>query len=112
MTQFSQSVVERQQIIRQFYEQQIEEQGYFIDGFVDLGKFAGATRIAEDKKPTWWDRPIDGNDFNGGAPKWSEYTALAIDDYKRWSEKKALSTEQNGNITRLVMFTQESIQNM
>jgi hypothetical protein len=212
MSQSSQPV-DRRQVIRQFYEQQIEEQGYFIDGFVDFmpdkrigrvellitgdwgeygcegdfdsveieeikgvqqtvpqsiieafdrhvwfsqhsltnifafkipveeedtyvigisgmagdgydncctfieifnesGTFAGATSIGEDEKPTWWDRPIDGNDFNGGAPKWSEYPALAMEDHKRWSEKMAVSSEQDGNITRLVMFTQESVQNM
>jgi hypothetical protein len=209
MTQFHQPI-DRQQIIRQFYEQQVKEQGYFIDGFVDFmpdrrigrvellttgdwgeygcegefdsveiekiqetvpqsiieafdrhawfsqhsltnifvfkipveeqdtyiigifgmagdgydnccifieifdesGKFAGATSICEDKKLTWWNRPIDGNDFNGGAPKWSEYPALAMDNYKRWSKKMAVNTEQDGNITRLVMFTPESVQNM
>ena len=31
----------------------------FIEIFDELGKFAGATSIVEDKKPTWLDRPID-----------------------------------------------------
>jgi hypothetical protein len=84
----------------------------FIEIFDELGKFSGATSIVENEKPTWLDRPIDGNDFNGGAPKWSEYPALAMDDYKRWSEKMSLNKEQDGNITRLVMFTQESVQTM
>ena len=84
----------------------------FIEIFDESGTFAGATSIGEDEKPTWWDRPIDGNDFNGGAPKWSEYPALAMEDHKRWSEKMAGSSEKDGNITRLVMFTQESVQNM
>jgi hypothetical protein len=84
----------------------------FIEIFDESGKFAGATSICEDKKPTWWNRPIDGNDFNGGVPKWSEYPALAMDNYKGWSEKMAVDTEKDRNTTRLVMFTPESVQNM
>ncbi len=208
MTQSNQSV-DRQQIIRQFYERQIEEQSYFMDGFVyfmpnkrigrvellttgdwgeygcegdfdsveiekiskavpqkvieafdrhiwfsqhslsnifvfkipvedrdtyaigisgiagdgydntctyveifdESGKFVGATSICEDKKPVWRDRFIDGDDFNG-APMWAEYPALEREDYKGWSEKTAVNTEQDGNITRLVIFTPESVQDM
>ena len=78
--------------------------GNFIEVFEESGTFLGAAIIGQEEKLVWLDRYIDGSDFNGGAPKWTGSPAPEIYGDKLWSKEVAVSIEQDGAITRLVLF--------
>ena len=82
--------------------------GHFIEVFDESGVFLGATSIGEGEKIVWLNRYIDAEDFNAGVPKWSGSPDSARDSDKRWSKEMAVSIEQDGGTTRLIMFAPDS----
>jgi hypothetical protein len=68
----------------------------------------GAAAVAEGDRPEWLDRFIDGSDFHGGVPNWEDRNSQSSDQYvKRWSEETAARVEQDGEVTRVVLFEPE-----
>ncbi|ELS03979.1 hypothetical protein Xen7305DRAFT_00037070 [Xenococcus sp. PCC 7305] len=82
--------------------------GDFIEIFDASGEFLGAAMIVEGENPKWSDNLLDGEHFHATAPKWKDRTNPLIKSYRQWSEEVAVRTEQDGVITRLVMFTPET----
>ncbi|PSF37588.1 hypothetical protein C7H19_08495 [Aphanothece hegewaldii CCALA 016] len=84
-----------------------DNSGHFIEIFNELGEFLGAARVVEGENLEWLDHPFDGDDFNAGAPKWIFRTDSLTNSDKLWSEEMAVRTEQDGEITRLILFVPE-----
>jgi hypothetical protein len=84
-----------------------DNSGHFLEIFDGAGRCVGSTMICEYKKPVWWDRTIDGDDFHTSAPKWTGNPISASDEYTQWSEQMPVSIQQDGNITRIVLFAPE-----
>ncbi len=76
----------------------------FIEVFDESGVFLGATSIGEGEKIKWLDQYIDGDDFSSPAPKWIGRPDPIRDGNKLWSEETAVSIEQDGGTTRMVLF--------
>lgn len=80
-----------------------DNSGNWIEVFDESGVFLGAIRIGEGEKIKWL-QYIDGDDFAAGAPKWIGRPDPIRDSGKIWSEETAVSIEQDGGTTRMVMF--------
>jgi hypothetical protein len=84
-----------------------DNSGNFIEIFDADGGLLGSAMLAEGEKPNWLECPIDESEWYGGVLKWADRDDRSRDQYMQWSEESAVRVEQDGAVTRVVIFAPE-----
>jgi hypothetical protein len=84
-----------------------DNSGNFIEIFDADGVLLGSAMLGEGEKPNWLECPIDESEWYGGTLKWADREDRSQDQHKAWSEESAVRVEQEGAVTRVVIFEPE-----
>jgi hypothetical protein len=84
-----------------------DNSGNFIEIFDADGALLGSAILAEAEKPNWLECQLDESDLYGGVLNWADRKERSRDQDKRWSEESAVRVEQEGSVTRVVIFEPE-----